>query len=367
MRDEILCLHQSSELYGSDRSFLTAIESISAKKKIYCILPFLGELSPLVKNMGAEIEYYPHGILRKQKLKTPVSYGIELIKATLYYAKKYKEFNAIYINTTVMVSALLAAGFYRFSKKSFFCHIREIPDKKLIVVFRLLLRFSGAKLIFNSEATKAAFNLPGTVIYNGVAPLYSVPAMRTEKDRKNLLLIGRINTWKGQDFFIDVIGKIANSAGNDLHIRIVGSPFEGYEYLEKELIEKVNSYGISDNVEFFPFCSDPTEHFQWASYVVVPSTKPEPFGRVAIEAYSVGKPVIAAGHGGLVEIVNHEKDGFLFIPANQSSLEDVLLKLPPPSSPLYEKLSKCALDTYYKKFSLKSYKEHINSTLENSY
>lgn len=367
MRDEILCLHQSSELYGSDRSFLTVIESISAKKKIYCILPFLGELSPLIKSMGAEIEYYPYGILRKQKLKNPVSYSMELIKATLYYAKKYKAFNTIYINTTVMLSALVAAGFYRLSKKSFFCHIREIPDKKLIVIFRLLLRFSGAKLIFNSEATKAAFNLPGTVIYNGVAPLYSVPSLRTERNCKNLLLIGRINTWKGQDFFIDVIGKLVNNARDDFQIRIVGSPFEGYEYLEKDLIEKVKSYGISDNVEFFPFCSDPTEHFQWASYVVVPSTKPEPFGRVAIEAYSVGKPVIAAGHGGLVEIVNHEKDGFLFIPANQSSLEDVLLRLPSPGSPLYEKLSKCALDTYYKKFSIKSYKEHMNSTLENAY
>ena len=38
----------------------------------------------------------------------------------------------------------------------------------------------------------------------------------------------------------------------------------------------------------------------------------EPFGRVVAEAYSYGVPVIASSKGGLIEIVDNNKTGFLF-------------------------------------------------------
>ena len=133
-------------------------------------------------------------------------------------------------------------------------------------------------------------------------------------DSLRLLLIGRINTWKGQEFLIEALSTIPESKRSSIHLRIVGSPFEGYEYLETDLTQRVDKYGLSKQVEFIPFCNDPTEHYHWSDYVVVPSTKPEPFGRVAVEAFSAGKPVIAANHGGLTEIISHSIDGFLFTP-----------------------------------------------------
>ena len=44
---------------------------------------------------------------------------------------------------------------------------------------------------------------------------------------------------------------------------------------------------------------------------VVPSTEPEPFGLVALEAMLAKKPVIAAKHGGLTEIIDENKTGFI--------------------------------------------------------
>lgn len=364
MFTKILCLHQSSELYGSDRSFLSAIESISnTKNQVHSILPFHGELVPLLRNTGSTVDFYPYGILRKKKLKKPFAYAYEVFKALFYFLKKFRSYDVIYINTTVMFSALMASGIYRLSGKKIYCHIREIPDGRSLLIFKFLLMFSGAKLIFNSQATQSSFRLPGKVVYNGVDELY--PASTNHKDTrvKNILLIGRINTWKGQGLFIDALERLIKNTTCHFNARIVGSPFEGYEYLEKELMAKVDRYQLADNVQFISFCSDPSEHFKWADYVIVPSTKPEPFGRVAIEAFSVGKPVIAAGHGGLVEIVTDKHDGFIFEPSNIESLYNTLMSLPEVVSDEYSQMSSNAKLTYFKKFSIQSYKQHIISAL----
>jgi glycosyltransferase involved in cell wall biosynthesis len=57
-----------------------------------------------------------------------------------------------------------------------------------------------------------------------------------------------------------------------------------------------------------------------ADVVVVPSTKPEPFGRVAIEAMGLQRPVIAAAHGGLTEIVADGETGILVRPCDAEAL-----------------------------------------------
>jgi len=61
--------------------------------------------------------------------------------------------------------------------------------------------------------------------------------------------------------------------------------------------------------------------------VVVPSITPEPFGRVAVEAMSRGKPVIGSRVGGLPEIIKDGDSGFLVAPGNASILADRLMTL----------------------------------------
>jgi len=60
---------------------------------------------------------------------------------------------------------------------------------------------------------------------------------------------------------------------------------------------------------------------------VVPSTEPEPFGMVAIETMLASKPVVAANHGGLTEIVIHNETGFLVELNNIIALKEALEKL----------------------------------------
>jgi len=365
MLGKILCLHQGSELYGSDRSFLSAVESISTTGALVnSILPSEGDLAPLLRDTGSIVEFYPYGVLRKQKLKKPFIYTWEILRAIYFYIRKFKSYDVVYINTTVMLSALVAAAFYRFSAKKIYCHIREIPDRKSIAIFKFLLVLSGAKLIFNSEATKKSFKLSGKVVYNGVEELNFDVAEQKSTSVKNILLIGRINTWKGQSLLIDALEKLSEKSDFSFNARIVGSPFEGYEYLEAELVRRVKGNSVLEKkVQFYSFCADPTEHYAWADYVLVPSIKPEPFGRVAIEAFSAGKPVVVAAHGGLIEIVTDRHDGYLFQPGSVDSLCNALLGLSEPDSEQYRHLSRMAKLTYLERFSMKSYQENIRVAL----
>ncbi|UIZ73213.1 glycosyltransferase family 4 protein [Raoultella ornithinolytica] len=173
-----------------------------------------------------------------------------------------------------------------------------------------------SSLIYNSVATCKAFNLPGDVIYNGVSDL-NEPLDKEKKhytsDNVKLLLIGRINTWKGHQLLIDSIinAKEQLKGAMPFQVRIVGSAFEGYEYLLNELKEKLIKTIYKIISLFLILRRILLNTFHGADYIVVPSSKPEPFGRVAVEAFAMSRPVIAANHGGLSEILTDKNDGFL--------------------------------------------------------
>jgi len=78
--------------------------------------------------------------------------------------------------------------------------------------------------------------------------------------------------------------------------------------------------GLSEVVELLPFTPEPYRHYSWADVVLVPSTRPEPFGLVAIEAMAAGRSVIAANHGGLSEIVVDHLTGTFVVPGSAESL-----------------------------------------------
>ena len=80
-------------------------------------------------------------------------------------------------------------------------------------------------------------------------------------------------------------------------------------------------------IVFLPFLDDLPAAYMLADVVVVPSLKPEPFGRVLIEAQAMGRPVVAFDHGGASESVIHEKTGLLVEPKNLNELGIAIEKL----------------------------------------
>ena len=86
-------------------------------------------------------------------------------------------------------------------------------------------------------------------------------------------------------------------------------------------------------VRFAGYISDDDRNtlYQAADVAVFPS-RYEPFGIVALEAMALGAPLVAAGAGGLAEVVEDRQTGLLFQSGDPRSLaEQLIVALDSPS------------------------------------
>ena len=67
--------------------------------------------------------------------------------------------------------------------------------------------------------------------------------------------------------------------------------------------------------------------YDWCDIVIVPTLTPEPFGRVAVEAMSRGRPVVGTNNGGLAEIIENDKTGYLVPPGNPTAIAERLVQV----------------------------------------
>jgi glycosyltransferase involved in cell wall biosynthesis len=282
---------------------------------ITVVLPNEGALSAKLLELGVEIKYLKLALLSKTYLKK-LKWG-KIIFPLLNFKKKLNLLNSydiIYTNTSVILDFYLLAPFIKGKK---ILHVREIPARWLSNILSFLIKKADTLVIFNSVSTKNSFKefKKSIVIYNAFEG-FEFNALKLQEAKSSplkILLIGRINSWKGQDFTINALSKIKNE---NFILTIVGNTSAGNESLLTNLQMLVRDLGMEDKVFFHDFALDTTEFYQNTDLVVVPSKKPEPFGRVAIEAMSIGRPVLAANHGGLPEIVSPDA-GMLFTPNDE--------------------------------------------------
>jgi lipid-A-disaccharide synthase len=134
-----------------------------------------------------------------------------------------------------------------------------------------------------------------------------------------ILMPGRLTRKKGQLVLIQALAKLER---RDFICIIVGggkdSPFG------KEVARAIHKAGLERNVSLVDICRDMPAAYSLADIVVVPSTQPEGFGRVAIEAQAMGTPVIASNHGGATETIIPGETGWLTAPNDAKALAQAI-------------------------------------------
>jgi glycosyltransferase involved in cell wall biosynthesis len=118
--------------------------------------------------------------------------------------------------------------------------------------------------------------------------------------RKVIVLPARITRWKGQEDFIEIMAQLVDT-GHDVHGLIVGEAHSRRREFMLELQQQCRALGLEDRITFTGHRSDLKEIMAASDIVLSLSREPEAFGRVTLEALSLGKPVIAYDHGGVSE------------------------------------------------------------------
>lgn len=137
-----------------------------------------------------------------------------------------------------------------------------------------------------------------------------------------IMLPGRLTRWKGQTVFIDAIKELGR---RDVRCLLVGDAQGRNEY-RKELENLVERNNLGEIVRIVDHCDDMPAAYMLTDIVVSASTDPEAFGRVVIEAQSLGRPVIATAHGGAQETVIENVTGWLVPPGDPKALAETIQK-----------------------------------------
>ncbi len=152
-------------------------------------------------------------------------------------------------------------------------------------------------------------------------------AWRIHDGARVVLLPGRISSWKGQALLLEALALIEH--------REIVAVFTGAaagNRLVRDLCARAAELGVAERLRFAGHCSDMPAAYALADIVVAPSLRPEPFGRVVVEAQAMQRLVIVADHGGAVETVEHGISGWRIPPGDAAALADAIdagLALPP--------------------------------------
>ncbi len=127
-------------------------------------------------------------------------------------------------------------------------------------------------------------------------------AWGVEPHQRIVLLPGRLTGWKGQRVLIEA-ARIMRDGGDTDTAFVLAGDAQGRDGYVKELDGLIAKAGLEGRVKRVGHCADMPAAMLSAAVVAVPSTDPEAFGRVAVEAQAMGTPVVVSDLGAVPETV----------------------------------------------------------------
>ena len=231
---------------------------------------------------------------------------------TFHGTYNFNGFMKKFYNSVMLRSDLIIAG-----SNFIFSHINENYSKYLInLKKKFLVIFRGINTdYFNSNIIKQLEE-------NKLISFWNI-----DKNKKLILLPGRLTSWKGQEMFIEAINLVNKEIDPEtFNVVILGSD-QGRKIYKQKLLRLVEQHRLTNQVKFIDNCKNMPVAYKISDLIVSSSIEPEAFGRVSIEAQSMEKPIIASNIGGSKETIINDKTGFLFEAGKPASLSKKIIEV----------------------------------------
>ena len=176
--------------------------------------------------------------------------------------------------------------------------------------------------------------------------------------KRIILLAARLTDIKGQPILIDAMKILVDRGMKDI-IAILAGDSQGRVSYVAELDKQITRLGLQNVVKRVGHCSDMPAALALADLVTMPSTKAETFGRSAVEAQALEKPVIVSDLGAVAETVLSPPDcpaekrtGWRVPPHDAKALADAMMEALALTSAEREELGRRARAHVVENFSL---------------
>lgn len=344
----IVYVHQSADMYGSDRVLLNCVRQVrKAGVRPIVLLPVDGPLLSELRKEGIECYVVPIARLSRSMLsfRGILSIPFDILRSMYAISRvlKGRKVDLVHSNTLAVLSGGIWAKCRRVPH---LWHVHEIilhpAWARKLFAFMLFLLADKVLCVSYAARNNLLKDCPrleqkSYVVWNGmIPPDKKGGSINSDQYRRSLgvkegeilvALVGRINRMKGQRLFVEAANLLFHQGVRNIRYLIVGSPPRGQEYFYDMLRKEVDSSPARELIVVCPFTRRIEEVWGACDIAVVPSTEPEAFGMVVLEAMAAKKPVIAANHGGVTEIVVDGKTGVLIEPNNVDALAHAILNL----------------------------------------
>jgi glycosyltransferase involved in cell wall biosynthesis len=229
---------------------------------------------------------------------------------TFHGTYNFKNLFKKFYNSVMVRSDLIIAG-----SNFIFSHIGQNYPKYLDLKKKFLVIFRGINVDYFDSST---------TLDNEEDRLISDWEM--DKNKKTILMPGRLTAWKGQETFIEALNLVNKELGYESFNAVILGSDQGRNIYTKKIKRLAEQYRLTSQLKFIEHCKNMPLAYKISDIIVSASVEPEAFGRVAVEAQSMEKPIIASDIGGSNETISDNVTGFLFQSGNAEALSKKIVE-----------------------------------------
>ncbi|MDQ0464485.1 glycosyltransferase involved in cell wall biosynthesis [Caulobacter ginsengisoli] len=150
---------------------------------------------------------------------------------------------------------------------------------------------------------------PKAVSPGRLADLRQEWQMRMDDPRLKVVLGGRLSPIKGHLSIVQAMA-ILKAQGRDDILVIFAGDDQGRSEYRAEILAAIAKNDLADRVKVVGHCDDMPAAYLACDMAMLPTLKPESFGRAAVEPQAMGRPVLVSNHGGAAETVVEGETGW---------------------------------------------------------
>jgi glycosyltransferase involved in cell wall biosynthesis len=310
-------LYFSSVAYfkgGAERSLMDLVANPGVEPHV--LVPDRGPILDKMNSLGIPTSTIDFGAI--ENVHRPFNFlkGLAVIRSTLSAVRSLihicRQHRIDVVHSNGLKSHVIGAIACRIGGPPAVAHIRDIPLTRAEMIVWTLLRLAANQLILVSRACWRSKDLPNNVIviHNGVVTASIERQPFRPASPLRIGFIGRIDAAKGLHLLLDWASE-ARQANLGLDVFVRGRFDSSDPKYQDQIGTQIAKLDLQDHIHLQGFVSDPDAVYSDIDVVCVPSHVPDPLPRSVMEPMARGIPVLAYPAGGILEMIENRRTGFL--------------------------------------------------------